>query len=92
MPHKSFNNLLNELKAIQPIVKIVKRVIEKGLGLWAIYAEKTLASKLSDLDWMCLSRKAESLRAEHEVEKSAKGYLLARGNWNKVSEKFRDVL
>ena len=33
MPHKSFNNLLNELKAIQPIVKIVKRVIEKGLGL-----------------------------------------------------------
>lgn len=33
MPQKSFNNLLNELKAIQPIVKIVKRVIEKGLGL-----------------------------------------------------------
>lgn len=28
----------------------------------AIYAEKTLVSKLSDLDWKCLSRKAESLR------------------------------
>ena len=33
MPQKSFNNLLNDLKANQPIVKIVKRVIEKGLGL-----------------------------------------------------------
>ena len=78
MPHKSFNNLLNELKAIQPIVKIVKRVIEKGLGLWAIYAEKTLASKLSDLDWMCLSRKAESLRAEHEVEKISERLLAGK--------------
>ena len=32
---------------------------------------------------MCLSRKTESLRLGHEVEKSAKGYLLTRGNWNK---------
>ena len=32
MPDKAFNNLLTELKSIQPIVKIVKRVIEKGLG------------------------------------------------------------
>lgn len=33
MPDKTFKNLLTELKSIQPIVKIVKRVIEKGLGL-----------------------------------------------------------
>jgi len=32
MPQKSFKNFLNELKSIQPIVKIVKRVIEETLG------------------------------------------------------------
>ena len=40
MPDKALKNFVSELKAIQPIVKIVKRVIEKGLGLWAIYAVK----------------------------------------------------
>ncbi|KXU03239.1 hypothetical protein SGADD03_02172 [Streptococcus gallolyticus] len=29
LPDKAFKNLLTELKSIQPIVKIVKRVIEK---------------------------------------------------------------
>lgn len=33
MPDKALKNFVSELKAIQPIVKIVKRVIEKGLGL-----------------------------------------------------------
>lgn len=33
MSDKAFKTFLEELKAIQPIVKIVKRVIEKGLGL-----------------------------------------------------------
>ena len=33
MPDKALKNFISELKAIQPIVKIVKRVIEKGLGL-----------------------------------------------------------
>lgn len=33
MPDKAFKNLLTELKSVQPIVKMVKRVIEKGLGL-----------------------------------------------------------
>ena len=33
MPDKAFKTFLEELKSIQPIVKIVKRVIEKGLGL-----------------------------------------------------------
>ena len=42
MPHKSFNNLLNELKAIQPIVKIVKRVIEKVLGFERFMPRKLL--------------------------------------------------
>ena len=32
MPDKALKNFVSELKAIQPIVKIVKRVIEKGLG------------------------------------------------------------
>lgn len=33
MPDKALTNFVSELRAIQPIVKIVKRVIEKGLGL-----------------------------------------------------------
>ena len=33
MPDKALNNFISELKSIKPIVKIVKRVIEKGLGL-----------------------------------------------------------
>lgn len=33
MPDKMLNNLVSELKSIKPIVTIVKRVIEKGLGL-----------------------------------------------------------
>lgn len=33
MPDKALKNFVSELRAIQPIVKIVKRVIEKGLGL-----------------------------------------------------------
>lgn len=33
MPDKVLNNFISELKSIKPIVKIVKRVIEKGLGL-----------------------------------------------------------
>ena len=33
MPDKALKNFVSELKTIQPIVKIVKRVIEKGLGL-----------------------------------------------------------
>lgn len=33
MPDKALKKFVSELKAIQPIVKIVKRVIEKGLGL-----------------------------------------------------------
>lgn len=33
MPDKALKNFISELEAIQPIVKIVKRVIEKGLGL-----------------------------------------------------------
>lgn len=33
MPDKALSNLVSELKSIKPIVKIVKRVIEKGLGL-----------------------------------------------------------
>lgn len=33
MPDKAFKNLLTELKSIQPIVKMVKQMIEKGLGL-----------------------------------------------------------
>ncbi|WP_438478857.1 MobV family relaxase [Streptococcus pluranimalium] len=33
MPDKALTNFVSELKGIQPIVKIVKRVIEKGLGL-----------------------------------------------------------
>lgn len=33
MPEKALNNLVSELKLVKPIVKIVKRVIEKGLGL-----------------------------------------------------------
>lgn len=32
MPQKSFKDFLNELKAIQPVVKIIKRVIEESLG------------------------------------------------------------
>ncbi|WP_461249310.1 MobV family relaxase, partial [Streptococcus uberis] len=33
MPDKALTNFVSELRAIQPIVKIVKRVIKKGLGL-----------------------------------------------------------
>lgn len=33
MPTKALKNFVSELKSIQPIVKIVKQVIEKGLGL-----------------------------------------------------------
>lgn len=33
MPDKALKSFISELKAIQPIVKIVKRVIEKGIGL-----------------------------------------------------------
>lgn len=33
MPDKALKQFVSELKAIQPIVKIVQRVIEKGLGL-----------------------------------------------------------
>lgn len=33
MPDKALKHFVSELKAIQPIVKIVKRVMEKGLGL-----------------------------------------------------------
>ena len=32
MPDKALKTLYQSFKAIQPIVKIVKRVIEKGLG------------------------------------------------------------
>lgn len=32
MPQKSFKDFLSELKTIQPIVKIIKRVIEESLG------------------------------------------------------------
>ena len=31
MPDKALNNFISELKSIKPIVKIVKRVIEKRL-------------------------------------------------------------
>ncbi|QFG42113.1 MULTISPECIES: hypothetical protein [Streptococcus] len=33
MPDKALKNFISELRAIQPIVRVVKRVIEKGLGL-----------------------------------------------------------
>ena len=47
MPDKALKNFVSELKAIQPIVKIVKRVIEKGLGaLSDLCREKLLDSKL----------------------------------------------
>ena len=49
MPDKALKNFVSELKAIQPIVKIVKRVIEKGLGSERFMPRK-LARKLCEID------------------------------------------
>ena len=84
MPDKALKNFVSELKAIQPIVKIVKRVIEKGLGaLSDLYRESSLIVSWGKVD-LGQAVRSELCSTDRQAKLPPQVTAVKRP-WNKVS-------